>query len=117
MLRRLHEAQSPTYPSPAYSPKSASSPDGGSGRARGGGNASPQVQQVLVDFDKVEANLKKFEELYRQFQNYGGRFGDKAEEVHLVAVVCKRSDLVKGHMGSGDVSVPRVKRVWVDCGF
>ena len=71
----------------------------------------------MIDFDRVEGNLRKFEELYRQFLNYGGRFGDKAEEVHLVAVVCKRSDVMRGQVGEGDGSVPRVKKVWVDCGF
>ena len=81
------------------------------------GNTSPQVQQVMIDFDKIEANLKKFEESYRAFLNFGGKYGGKTEEVHLVAVVCKRSDVVKGGVGEGDVTVPRVKRVWVDCGF
>ena len=28
----------------------------------------------------------------------------------------KRSDVVRGKMGEGE-GVPRVKRVWVDCGF
>lgn len=45
----------------------------------------------MVDFAKVEENLRRFEELYRQFLNYGGRFGEGAEEVHLVAVVCEFS--------------------------
>jgi flagellar motility protein MotE (MotC chaperone) len=113
LLRRLAETQSPTYPSPAYSPtmknEKAFQRRGTKGnntsaktKAKAKGNSSRQVQQSLIDFDKVEDNLKKLEELYRQFLNYGGKFGDKAEEVHLVAVVCKRSDVVKGQMGVGD---------------
>jgi hypothetical protein len=110
LLRRLHTAPSPTLPSPTYSPNTSPS------TILANSPKEKEVQQVLIDFDKIESNLKKFEEMYRQFLRYGGRHGDEAEEVHLVAVVCKRSDVVRGKMGEGE-GVPRVKRVWVDCGF
>ena len=121
LLRRMHETQTPTYPSPTYSPHSSPKEKhpnlNSKSKASSSPKTSPQVQQSLIDFDKVEDNLRKFEELYRQFLHYGGKHGDRAEEVHLMTVVCKKSDVVKGQMGEGDGSVPRVKKVWVDCGF
>jgi hypothetical protein len=82
LLRRIHTTPSPTLPSPTYAPNTPPTALTRSPKEK-------EIQQVLIDFDKIEGNLKKFEEMYRQFLRYGGRHGDEAEEVHLVAVVCK----------------------------
>ncbi|RKF59674.1 hypothetical protein OnM2_058069 [Erysiphe neolycopersici] len=49
-----------------------------------------------VDFNRVKENLKRFEDLYMKFLNQEGDECEKKEEVHLVAVVCKRSQVISG---------------------
>lgn len=51
-----------------------------------------------VDFNKVKENLMKFEELYSKFLNQARDEFEKSEEVHLVAVVCKRSQVITGFL-------------------
>ncbi|SZE99615.1 unnamed protein product [Blumeria hordei] len=55
----------------------------------------PELQQEL-DFERVEQNLKRFEDVYTQFLQCGRNEGEPIEEVHLMAMVCRRSGLVSG---------------------
>jgi hypothetical protein len=85
--------------------------------ARGTGEGKDGPAPALTDFKKVEENLRKFEDLYRQHLRYGGAYGETGEEVHLVAMVCKRSDVVRGGVKNGrGVPVKEVRRV-PDCGL
>jgi hypothetical protein len=63
-----------------------------------------------------------------QFLRYGGRHGDSQEEVHLVAILCKRSDVLSSNSntsskhnskngGSGSGNESEKKGREKDCGF
>lgn len=65
----------------------------------------------VIDFERVEENLRRFEEVYQLFltSTRASLAGIVCgEEVHLVAMVCKRSEVVTGRL-SGSASVPRAK--------
>jgi hypothetical protein len=79
-----------------------------------------QVQPI--NFTKIEANLQKFEVLYNSFLEHGDEeTGGPAEEVLMVAMVCKRSEVLKGaglgiKKGESDEVVPKAekgKEEWV----
>jgi hypothetical protein len=103
-LRRIHTIPSPTTPLPVYTPKTKSkgifkeksTPDLNST----GSPKEKQLQQVLVDFDKLENNLRKFEVLYNGFLK---KEGGEGEEVHLVAVVCEFAFFFFGSLLFGGV--------------
>ncbi|KAK6580007.1 hypothetical protein PZA11_007715 [Diplocarpon coronariae] len=84
---------------------------GGTGagvEGKGKGKATEEEVGMVVDFERVERNLKKFEEVYRSFLSYGGAYGEKHEEVHLVAMVCRRSEVATGTLSSGP-GVPKAR--------
>ncbi|PVH76969.1 hypothetical protein DL98DRAFT_574009 [Cadophora sp. DSE1049] len=83
-----------------------------------GKDAEKAAKATTIDFDKVEENLRGFEEFYRVFlqtPTCANPSNTPRAEVHLLAMVCKRSEVVKGGMNlGGGESVPRVRVA--DCG-
>lgn len=84
--------------------------------------AAGATQVQPIDFTKIEANLQKFEVLYNSFLEHGDEeTGGPAEEVLMVAMVCKRSEVLKGaglgiKKGESDEIVPKAekgKEEWV----
>lgn len=73
------------------------------------GSETIQVQVKVVDFDRVEENLRRFEELYNQFLRYGSSYGDEVEEVHLVAMLCYESKVDRRRLRVDDVNEEEVK--------
>ncbi|KAL5323050.1 hypothetical protein ACEPPN_007578 [Leptodophora sp. 'Broadleaf-Isolate-01'] len=76
---------------------------------RGGG------REMVIDFDKISENLKGLEEVYQAFLQTPNPNGTPRTEIHLVAIVCKRSEVLKAvasssasSSGGGD-GVPLVK--------
>ncbi len=76
--------------------------------------------QKQIDFEKIEQTLKGFEELYNQYLRFGGWYGGEGDEVCLVAMVCKKSEVVQGIMekgvgtGQGEKEVVPMRKV-PDC--
>ncbi|KAF4626916.1 hypothetical protein G7Y89_g11241 [Cudoniella acicularis] len=88
----------------------------------GGGNKSAVeevVEENLIDFEKIQKNLERFEDLYRLWMKHGDGKGEVGTEVHLVAMVCKEGDVIRGVLDSGvkGRKLPVVKRIVCDCGF
>jgi hypothetical protein len=107
------------------------------------GQATVDGEPKVIDFDRIEANLKAFEEFYRAWiqngaeneQNPTGKYStfsliklaDNKTEVHLVAMVSKRGELVRSVKEGGKVvgkEVPeivvsqpttRASASWTDC--
>ncbi|KAI0999731.1 hypothetical protein K3495_g8463 [Podosphaera aphanis] len=103
MLRSMRMAQTPN--------DSFSSSNSGNSRegANSLGNVPIRDQRGNeVDFERIEQNLRRFGDLYTQFLKDGGDEGKPAEEVHLVAMVCKRSEMATNTLGAG-AGTPKLK--------
>ncbi|CAG8977046.1 hypothetical protein HYALB_00005753 [Hymenoscyphus albidus] len=79
-----------------------------------------------VDYDKIERNLERFEDLYEAFLKLENTGGEKNEEVHLVTIGSKRGEVVRGVRQAGGIKgnkiparevVPVAPRVITDCGI
>ncbi|KAL2063928.1 hypothetical protein VTL71DRAFT_4422 [Oculimacula yallundae] len=53
-------------------------------------------QATPADFDQVSEDLKMFEDMYRAFLQTPTPTGRPRTEIHLLAMVCKRSEVVRG---------------------
>ncbi|KAH8661596.1 hypothetical protein BGZ60DRAFT_89398 [Tricladium varicosporioides] len=73
-----------------------------------------------IDFDAILKNLERFEELYKTWVRSGNLNGEAVPgEVHLVAMVCKEGDVIRGVIDNGvkGAKLPKVKKSFCDCGF